>query len=1017
MENMHMKKLAPLGFIALLLALFTGQNVALAQSSCASPANEIVAENCLPGTPESQWDVSVTGGSTNIQGFATNMSVNHGSQIQFKIKTTSNNYRIDIYRMGYYGGNGARLVTTISPSVSLPQTQPTCLSNTSTGLIDCGNWAVSASWNVPSTAVSGIYFAKLVRQDSTSGSSHVWFVVRDDTGNSDILFQTSDATWVAYNNYGGNNFYQGSPDSRAYKLSYNRPITTMDPGPYSTPLNAEYAAVRWLEANGYDVSYFTNVDSARLGSAILSHKVFLSVGHDEYWSSEMRDNVTAARDAGVNLAFWSGNEIFWKTRWENSIDSSNTAWRTLVSYKETHANAKIDPTSTWTGTWRDPRSFNPEGGNSEMRLTGTQFRVNGFASDPLQVPSTFKSMRFWRNTAVASLSNGSTYTSDDGILGYEWDESPNNEDRPPGLFYLSYTSIPVGGRYLIDYGSNYGDGTAIHQLTLYRANSGALVFSAGTVQWALGLEDSNTNGVGQSIISNTIRQASVNLFADMGVQPYTLQAGLVAAAKSTDTSLPTTTITSPANGSQAALFANVTITGTAADTGGGVVAGVEVSVDNGATWLLANGYQNWSFVWSTENLGNNTIMARAIDDSGNKGNPASINVNVTSVTVTPTATPTFTTTPPTATFTPTSTPVSSGIVLDTFNMANGSISSNWTGNTSGFSIASNQLSVGSGGIIYWNPTTFGADQEAFVTLSSINANANEINLYLKVQNNDYLNGVIEVWYQPQNNQIKVSTYSPSTTWVSYSPILPVTFAAGDLFRAVATSNGMVHVYRNTTLLGSVDISNWAFAGSTGKIALKMVNASGTTLDDFGGGNYGAGVISTATSTPTPTNTPTATATNTATRTPTATATSTATNTPTITATSTAGNTPTNTATSTATNTATNTATATATSTPSNTPTITLTPTPNPYNCPCTLFGTTVPGTTANGGDGGSVNLGMAFRAVANGYITGVRFYKGTTNTGTHNGYLWTSTGTQLGAVTFTGETASGWQVASFASPI
>ena len=71
--------------------------------------------------------------------------------------------------------------------------------------------------------------------------------------------------------------------------------------------------------------------------------MFLSVGHDEYWSGAQRANVEAARDAGVNLAFFSGNEVFWKTRWETSIDGPARRYRTLVSYKETHANAKIDP--------------------------------------------------------------------------------------------------------------------------------------------------------------------------------------------------------------------------------------------------------------------------------------------------------------------------------------------------------------------------------------------------------------------------------------------------------------------------------------------------------------------------------------------------------------------------------------------------------------------------------------------------------------------------------------------------
>ncbi|MGZ3675066.1 MAG: N,N-dimethylformamidase beta subunit family domain-containing protein, partial [Ktedonobacterales bacterium] len=92
-------------------------------------------------------------------GFSTDISVNVGGTISFKIKTTSKNYTISIYRIGYYQGTGARLITTINPSVPLPQTQPTCKSDAATGLIDCGNWAVSASWAVPSTAVSGIYYA------------------------------------------------------------------------------------------------------------------------------------------------------------------------------------------------------------------------------------------------------------------------------------------------------------------------------------------------------------------------------------------------------------------------------------------------------------------------------------------------------------------------------------------------------------------------------------------------------------------------------------------------------------------------------------------------------------------------------------------------------------------------------------------------------------------------------------------------------------------------------------------
>ena len=311
-------------------------------------------------------------GDPTIQGFATAISVNRGQAVSFKIDTDSLNYRLDIYRMGYYGGLGARQVATVAPSAFLPQLQPACLTDPATGLLDCGNWSESASWTVPATATSGIYFAKATRID-TGGASHIVFIVRDDASHADLLFQTSDTTWQAYNQYGGNSLYVGAPGTnpgRAYKVSYNRPFTTRGTTPEDWVFNAEYPMVRFLESNGYNVAYATGVDTDRLGAAaIQQHRVFLSVGHDEYWSGAQRANVEAARNAGVNLAFFSGNEVFWKTRWENSISASGTPYRTLVSYKETHANAKIDSNAAWTGTWRDPRFSPPaDGGRPENAI-------------------------------------------------------------------------------------------------------------------------------------------------------------------------------------------------------------------------------------------------------------------------------------------------------------------------------------------------------------------------------------------------------------------------------------------------------------------------------------------------------------------------------------------------------------------------------------------------------------------------------------------------------------------------
>lgn len=616
------------GFIALVLG-----NSSTAFASCSSPANAIERENCLPGTPSSQWDINAAGDPT-IQGFGTDISVNVGGTIFFKISTPATRYHFDIYRLGYYGGNGARLIAQgLTPSAHLPQTQPACLTDSTTGLLDCGNWAISASWQVPSTAVSGVYIAHLIRDD-TGGDSHIVFIVRNDASHSDVLFQTSDETWQAYNDYGGHSLYGPGGEFdlslRAFKVSYNRPFNTRSFENASFLFYAEFPMIKWLEANGYDVSYFTSVDAARNGALITNHKLYVSTGHDEYASGPKRASIEAARAAGVNLAFFSGNEFFWKTRWENSTDGSATPYRTLACYKETLANAKIDPQDppTWTGTWRDP-SFSPpaDGGRPENALTGQLFRVNGFGADnnalAIQIPAADGKMRFWRNTPLASQSSGQIWTLAGGTLGYEWDVDEDNTSRPAGSFRVSTATYPLTTDYLLDFGGTYGAGTATHHMTLYRASSGALVFGAGTVQWAWGLDaDHDTLYYGGFPADPNMQQATLNLFADMGIQPATIQPGLLPASKSTDTTAPHSSISAPANGASVSAGSTTNITGTAADTGGGVVGGVEVSTDGGQTWHPASGRENWSFAWHPQFAGTANIRSRAADDSGNLETPS-----------------------------------------------------------------------------------------------------------------------------------------------------------------------------------------------------------------------------------------------------------------------------------------------------------------------------------------------------------------------------------------------------------
>ncbi len=607
---------------------------------CREPVvNKVACENTRPGDPPSDWSVPEPGDPT-IQGFGTNQSVNVGQTIDFKIKSTARSYHIDILRFGWYQGDGARKVAAgLTPSAALPQVQPNCLvdKTNTTGLIDCGNWAVSASWSVPASAVSGVYAAHLVRDD-TGGSSYIFFDVRDDASHSDIIYQTSDLTLEAYNRYGGNSLYYcsvacppGHPleYKAAFKVSFNRPDIAASLGPQYTFFGAEFEMVEFLEANGFDVSYLSGVDTDRYGSLLKNHHVFISSGHDEYWSGDQRDNVEAAEAAGVNLAFFSGNSTFWKVRYEDSTDGTDAPYRTLVTYKETHFNARVDPKDPTisTGTWRDPRFGPPsDGGRPENALSGTIYMVDPPNTFAIQVPAAYGKLRFWRDTAIATLGAGAVATLAPGTLGYEWDEDPDNGFRPAGNIEMSSTTKHVSA-LLVNPGNATVPGIATHSLTLHRAPSGALVFGAGTVQWSWGLSGSPDGSAGPDI---RMEQATVNLLADMGVQPATLASNLVLATASTDHVPPSSEITSPAAGSAVRSGGTVTVSGTAGDTGGGVVGGIEISTDGGTTWHPASGTAHWSYTWHVGSPGSVRIQSRATDDSANIETPsAGRSINVT----------------------------------------------------------------------------------------------------------------------------------------------------------------------------------------------------------------------------------------------------------------------------------------------------------------------------------------------------------------------------------------------------
>ena len=154
----------------------------------------------------------------------------------------------------------------------------------------------------------------------------------------------------------------------------------------------------------------------------------MSVGHDEYWSAEQVAQREAARDAGVNLAFFSGNNMFWKTRWVASTDARATPYGTMVCYKETLENAITDPLQgVWTGTWADPRFSPPDdGGQPENAVTGTMFTINARRTriarlDEHEDFGRLRRAAILAEHSVANLTGSQSLSVGDHVLGYEAD--------------------------------------------------------------------------------------------------------------------------------------------------------------------------------------------------------------------------------------------------------------------------------------------------------------------------------------------------------------------------------------------------------------------------------------------------------------------------------------------------------------------------------------------------------------------------------------------------------------------
>ncbi|MEA2638203.1 MAG: hypothetical protein QOE18_1260, partial [Chloroflexota bacterium] len=336
------------------------------------------AENARSGTRA--WAQVSQAPPQSIEAYPTQPSVVAGDALGLCVSTRpAARYVARVFRLGWYDGDGGRLLATPAANVGLARDAP--LPDRATGIVRAG-WPVTDVVSTSEDWLSGQYVIVL---ELTSGPHagqgfRVPFVVRAPPGQAaPILVQTPVNTTQAYNHWGGKSLYESNSTDqvRAVMVSFDRPLPAWDQANLNAraPFIYELPLIRWLEREGLEVCYQTNVDTHRSPSSLVGPRLLVSAGHDEYWTREMRDGFDDALARGVSLAFMGANTCYWQIRYED-------AERTIVEYRDPLSDPEPDPTLK-TVRFRDLAPPRPE-----RELIGQQY------ADGLGSPSDERDFRF-----------------------------------------------------------------------------------------------------------------------------------------------------------------------------------------------------------------------------------------------------------------------------------------------------------------------------------------------------------------------------------------------------------------------------------------------------------------------------------------------------------------------------------------------------------------------------------------------------------------------------------------------
>lgn len=497
-------------------------------SSATGPgAAPVVRENARPG--DADWLLARPATARQVEGYAGAASVAGGEPIDLYIHTQAEAVQVEVFRIGWYGGRGARRVAGPIRLAGVAQPMPEM---DDSGLVDC-------AWHTPlrlDTAdadgrpwCSGVHLARLT--ESAGGhQSYILFVVRDDRRRAALRVQLPLTTYQAYNDWGGKSLYNwgSSGGERAARVSFNRPYACNHRNPAAAcgmgageflanlqPHPDTYGArnagwdintVRWLEREGHDVAYSTSLDTHRQAEDPARCGAWLSIGHDEYWSWAMRDQVEALRDAGVHLGFLTANAAYWQIRLEPS-PASGTPDRLMVCSKKARRDPlrALDRSSRQlTDKWRSEAV-----GRAEESLIGVMY-----TADPVDGDLVVAAADHWV-FAGTGLAAGDRLP---GLLGYEVDCVHDRAAAAARGLQILAESPWVSLKDPAERG--------VAHMSLYTAPGGALVFATGSMQWAWGLDDFNAPALRPALRHPAAEQVLRNVLARFGSHGSTAGAGL-----------------------------------------------------------------------------------------------------------------------------------------------------------------------------------------------------------------------------------------------------------------------------------------------------------------------------------------------------------------------------------------------------------------------------------------------------------------------------------------------------------